>query len=42
MLGLTDTNRIAIFTLGQYVNGASKADLDAFEIAFSDYGNCRL
>ena len=37
MLGLTDTNRIAIFTLGQYVNGASKADLDAFEIAFSDY-----
>ena len=37
MLGLTDTNRIAIFTLGQYVNGASKADLDAFKIAFSDY-----
>ena len=37
MLGLTDTNRIAIFTLGQYVNGASKADLDAFEIAFTDY-----
>jgi phospholipid transport system substrate-binding protein len=37
MLGITDTNRIALFTLGQYANGASKADLDAFKNAFTDY-----
>jgi phospholipid transport system substrate-binding protein len=37
MLGLTDTNRVALFTLGQYANGASKTDLDAFEIGFSDF-----
>jgi phospholipid transport system substrate-binding protein len=37
MLGLTDTNRIAVFTLGQYANGASKAELDAFENAFAGY-----
>jgi len=37
MLGLTDTNRIARFTLGQYANGATKSDLDMFENAFTDY-----
>jgi phospholipid transport system substrate-binding protein len=37
MLGLTDTRRIGLFTLGQYANGASKADLDAFNDAFLDY-----
>jgi phospholipid transport system substrate-binding protein len=37
MLGLTDTKRIGLFTLGQYANGASKADLDAFTDAFLDY-----
>ena len=37
MLGLTDTRRIGMFTLGQYANGASKADLDAFNEAFLDY-----
>ncbi|HMI98060.1 MAG TPA: ABC transporter substrate-binding protein [Micropepsaceae bacterium] len=37
MLGLTDTRRIGLFTLGQYANGASKADLDAFTEAFLDY-----
>ncbi|HYK81269.1 MAG TPA: ABC transporter substrate-binding protein [Micropepsaceae bacterium] len=37
MLGLTDTRRIGMFTLGQYANGASKADLDKFTDAFIDY-----
>ena len=37
MLALTDTRRIGLFTLGQYANGASKADLDAFNAAFLDY-----
>ncbi len=37
MLGLTDTNRIALFTLGQYANGAPKAELDAFETEFTDF-----
>jgi phospholipid transport system substrate-binding protein len=37
MLGLTDTRRIGLFTLGQYANGASKANLDAFNDAFIDY-----
>ncbi len=37
MLGLTDTNRIALFTLGQYAKGASKAELDAFESEFSEF-----
>jgi phospholipid transport system substrate-binding protein len=37
MLGLTDTRRIGLFTLGQYANGASKADLDKFNDAFLDY-----
>ncbi|HXJ03282.1 MAG TPA: ABC transporter substrate-binding protein [Micropepsaceae bacterium] len=37
MLGLTDVKRIGMFTLGQYANGASKADVDAFIMAFTDY-----
>lgn len=37
MLNLTDTRRIGMFTLGQYANGASKADLDKFTDAFIDY-----
>jgi phospholipid transport system substrate-binding protein len=37
MLALTDTRRIGMFTLGQYANGASKADLDKFTDAFLDY-----
>jgi phospholipid transport system substrate-binding protein len=37
MLGLTDVKRIGMFTLGQYANGASKADVDAFDNAFTDY-----
>ena len=37
MLGLTDTNRIARFTLGQYAKGASKVELDAFESEFADF-----
>lgn len=37
MLQLTDTKRIGAFTLGQYVNSASKADVDAFTNAFTDY-----
>ena len=37
MLSLTDPRRIGNFTLGQYANGASQADLDVFESAFTDY-----
>jgi phospholipid transport system substrate-binding protein len=37
MLGLTDVKRIGMFTLGQYANGASKSDIDAFTNAFTDY-----
>ena len=37
MLGLTDVKRIGTFTLGQYANSASKADIDAFNAAFTDY-----
>jgi len=39
MLSLTDTNRIGLFTLGQYATGASPADLTAFENAFTDYAS---
>ena len=35
--GLMDTRRIGIFTLGQYANSSSKADIDAFTAAFADY-----
>ncbi len=37
MLSLTDADRIGAFSLGQYVNGASKADVESFESAFTDY-----
>jgi phospholipid transport system substrate-binding protein len=37
MLSLTDTRRIGLFTLGQYVNSASKAEIEAFNSAFADY-----
>ena len=37
MLGLIDARRIGMFTLGQYANGAPKADIDAFIQAFGDY-----
>ena len=37
MLGLTDVKRIGMVTLGQYANSASKADVDAFTAAFSEY-----
>ena len=37
LLSLTDLHRIGMFTLGQYANGASPADLQAFDKAFTDY-----
>ena len=37
LLGLTDMNRIADFTLGQYRRGASPADVAAFDAAFQNY-----
>ena len=37
MLSLTDARRIGMFTLGQYANGASKDDVEAFIKAFSEY-----
>jgi phospholipid transport system substrate-binding protein len=37
MLSLTDPRRIGMFTLGRYVNGASKEDIEAFLNAFTDY-----
>jgi phospholipid transport system substrate-binding protein len=37
LLGLMDARRIGMFTLGQYANGAPKADIDAFIAAFADY-----
>jgi phospholipid transport system substrate-binding protein len=37
LLSLTDLHRIGMFTLGQYANGASPADLQAFDRAFTDY-----
>jgi phospholipid transport system substrate-binding protein len=37
MLSLTDARRIGMFTLGQYANGASKDDVEAFIRAFSEY-----
>jgi phospholipid transport system substrate-binding protein len=37
MLSLTDIRRIGVFTLGQYANGASKPDLDAFVESFIEY-----
>ena len=37
ILSLIDARRIGMFTLGTYANGASKDDIDAFIVAFSDY-----
>lgn len=37
LLNLTDLHRIGLFTLGQYANTASPADLDAFNKAFEEY-----
>ena len=37
MLGLTDVRRIALFTLGPYVNSASPADVEAFVETFAEY-----
>ena len=37
ILSVTDPRRIGMFTLGPYANGASKAVIDAFIAAFSDY-----
>src|SRR6185437_15213282 len=37
LLSLTDLHRIGLFTLGQYANKASPADLQAFEDAFVEY-----
>lgn len=37
LLNLTDLHRIGVFTLGQYANSASPADLQAFDRAFEDY-----
>lgn len=34
---MTDTRRIAMFTLGQYSNGAMPEQLSAFQNAFTDY-----
>ena len=37
LLNLTDLHRIGMFTLGQYANNASPADLQAFDKAFQEY-----
>ena len=37
LLSLTDLHRIGVFTLGQYANSASPADLQAFDRAFTEY-----
>src|SRR5258707_5156310 len=37
MLSVIEIKRIGLFTLGQYANGASNADIDAFTNAFTDY-----
>ena len=37
LLSLTDLHRIGVFTLGQYANNASPADLQSFEKAFEEY-----
>jgi phospholipid transport system substrate-binding protein len=37
LLSLTDTKRIATFTLGQYARTTSQADLDEFAAAFQNY-----
>lgn len=37
MISLTDMRRIAVFTLGPYVNRASESEIDDFVQAFTDY-----
>lgn len=37
LLSLTDLQRIGMFTLGQYANSASPADIQSFQKAFEDY-----
>ena len=37
LIGLVDTRRVALYTLGQYRNSASPADIDAFAVAFQNY-----
>jgi phospholipid transport system substrate-binding protein len=37
MLSLTDLRRIGVFTLGQYANSATPAEIDAFVNAFNEY-----
>ena len=37
MIAILDARRIGLFTLGQYANSASKADVDAFVNTFADY-----
>ena len=37
MVSLTDTRRIALFTLGPYVNRASESEINDFVEAFTDY-----
>jgi phospholipid transport system substrate-binding protein len=37
MISLTDMRRIAVFTLGPYVNRASESEIDEFVQAFTDY-----
>src|SRR5690606_17646651 len=39
LLGLVDTRRVALYTLGQYRSSASPADLDAFTVAFQNYAS---
>lgn len=34
---IMDAQRIGLFTLGRFANGASKADIDAFVLAFADF-----
>jgi len=37
IVSVIDVKRIGMFTLGQYANGASKADIDTFTNVFTDY-----
>ncbi|MGQ0741018.1 MAG: ABC transporter substrate-binding protein [Alphaproteobacteria bacterium] len=39
ILGLTDMQRIAMFTLGRYRRGVPEADVNNFVSAFTDYAN---
>jgi len=41
MLSLTDTKRIALFTLGQYANQASSREMHAFVEAYTEYALAR-